>query len=389
MFLVILGVLLFIGLVVAHEYGHFIMAKRGGVDVEEFGIGFPPRVWSRKTKGGWLFSLNLLPLGGFVRLRGEHDEAREKGTFGAASLGAKTRIMAAGVVMNLLIALVMLTGLAWAGTPLLVCNQYTVPSDTKVVSSGKSSQVIVESVEKGSPAAKAGLQKGDAITAAGPSKTQLSKVTPECSLGDITKKSAGGPFTVSFERDGKKTTARTTLLSNQEVAGSNGEKGYLGVTTSSSMRFVRATWSAPAMALGETVQFTKLTFLGLGKALAGLGSLIAGGVTGNTEARRNGQTEASSQVSGPLGIFFVLKEGSALGLLFVLFIIAIISLTLAIMNILPIPALDGGRLWLTLIMHGLRKPLTKEREELINGIGFMMLMGLIVLITIVDIKRFF
>jgi regulator of sigma E protease len=391
MLLLILGLILFIGLVVIHEFGHFIMAKRNGVEVEEFGIGFPPKVWSRKTKGGWLFSINLLPLGGFVRLKGEHDDAQAKGSFGAASLSAKTKIMAAGVVMNLATALVMLTALSWVGSPVLVCNQFTVESDTHYLAAGANA-VTVESVEAGSPASRAGLQKGDEIVAAGPSSAGLEKVTPECSLGDITKENAGGPLTIQYKRDGQTRIARTTLLSEREVAASQNTKdpkGYLGVVSSTGLRFARSTWSAPVVAIGQTAQFTQLTFQGLGKALAGLGSLIAGGVTGNSEARSNGQKEASSQVSGPLGIFFVLKEGSGLGLRFVLFIIAIISLTLAIMNILPIPALDGGRLWLTLIAHAINKPLTKEREELINGIGFLVLMALIVLITIVDVKRFF
>jgi regulator of sigma E protease len=117
--------------------------------------------------------------------------------------------------------------------------------------------------------------------------------------------------------------------------------------------------------------------------------VIAGGVTGNHQARTEAQKQASSQVSGPLGIFFVLKGGSSLGLKFILFIVAIISLTLAIMNLLPIPALDGGRLWLTLIAHAIGRPMNQQTEELVNGIGFMVLMGLFVLITIVDVKRFF
>src|SRR3954464_9815765 len=103
--LFIAGLLLFIGLVVVHEYGHFIVARRNGVDVEEFGIFFPPRLYKRRTKGGWLFTINVLPLGGFVRLKGEHDSDTMPGSFGAASLSAKTQIMAAGVVMNLLLAL--------------------------------------------------------------------------------------------------------------------------------------------------------------------------------------------------------------------------------------------------------------------------------------------
>src|SRR6476661_953354 len=95
--LLILGILMFFGLVVVHEWGHFIAAKRNGVEVLEFGIGFPPRIFKHKTKGGWIFSINLLPLGGFVRLKGEHDTDVEPGSFGGASLGAKTKIMAAGV----------------------------------------------------------------------------------------------------------------------------------------------------------------------------------------------------------------------------------------------------------------------------------------------------
>src|SRR3982750_385966 len=104
LFLLILGLVLFIGLVVIHEWGHFIMARRNGVKVEEFGIFFPPRLFKHKTKGGWLFTINALPLGGFVRLKGEHDSDTDKGSFGAASVWAKTKIMGAGVVMNFLVA---------------------------------------------------------------------------------------------------------------------------------------------------------------------------------------------------------------------------------------------------------------------------------------------
>jgi regulator of sigma E protease len=151
----------------------------------------------------------------------------------------------------------------------------------------------------------------------------------------------------------------------------------------------RSTWSAPIVAVGFSAQVTALTFQGLGHAVAGLGSTIAGAFTNNTEARQNGQTAASEQVSGPVGIFVILKDGSLLGVEFVLLVIGIISLTLAIMNILPIPALDGGRLWITLISRGLKRPLTAKQEEIINATGFFILIGLIILITVVDVKRFF
>src|SRR5665213_1439765 len=110
--LFVVGIILFIGLVVVHEFGHFIMARRNGVEVEEFGIFFPPRLYKHKTKSGWIFSINALPLGGFVKLKGEHDTDTAKASFGAASLLAKSEIMAAGVVMNLITALVLLTILA-------------------------------------------------------------------------------------------------------------------------------------------------------------------------------------------------------------------------------------------------------------------------------------
>src|SRR6188508_745555 len=105
--LLVVGLLLFVGLVVIHEFGHFIMARRNGVDVEEFGIGFPPRAWSRRMPTGYDFSINWLPLGGFVKLKGEHDADTEKGSFGAASLWAKTKIISAGVIVNLFVAVVM------------------------------------------------------------------------------------------------------------------------------------------------------------------------------------------------------------------------------------------------------------------------------------------
>jgi regulator of sigma E protease len=382
---------MFVGLVVIHEFGHFIMARRNGVDVEEFGIGFPPRVYKKRIhskKGDYDFTINLLPLGGFVRLKGEHDDANEKGSFGAASLWAKTKIMAAGVFLNLVTALVMLTALAWIGMPQIIEDQYTVQSDTKVIPA----KVLVEEVEKGSPAAQAGLKVNDRILAIGEAGREQT-LTSSQDLPEVTKNNAGKTVNIKYERGGEQRQANATLRTASVVEQSrktDDPKGYLGVVPDpSEIAKQRSTWSAPLVAAGLTKQFTELTFQGLGRAVAGLGGLIAGAVTGNNEARSDAQKRASEQVSGPVGIFFVLKQGQTLGLEFVLLIIAIISLTLAIMNILPIPALDGGRLWLTLITHGLGKPLSQEKEELINGIGFLVLMGLIVLITVVDVKRFF
>lgn len=392
--MLVLGLVLFIGLVMVHEWGHFIAAKRGGVDVEEFGLFFPPRLFKHKTKGGWDFTINALPLGGFVKLKGEHDSDTQKGSFGAADLWTKTKIMGAGVFMNLVVAYLMFLLLALIGMPHLVGNQFTVASDAHYQRKATFTTTI-ETVDKDSPAAKAGLQKGDVITAVGLAGSKPAELSVTSQLSDVTKKYAGQTVLVQFTRDGKTYTKTVQLNSDATVAAAAKQGktiGRLGVGSSPAqdgLTVVRSTWSAPIVAGGTMVQLTGLTFQGLGKAVAGLGGTIAGGVTGNKEARQAAQTEASNQVSGPVGIFFVFKYGAELGIRFILMVVAVISLTLAIMNILPIPALDGGRLWITLIAHGIKRPLSAKREEMINATGFAVLMVLILLVTIVDVKRFF
>ena len=130
LFGIILGLLILVILVVVHELGHAIVARRNGVVVEEFGIGFPPRAWSKKLKSGILFSLNWLPLGGFVKLQGEHDSAKKKGDYGAASYWVKTKILLAGVLMNWVVAALLLTVLAWTGLPKVLPDQFSMPGDT-------------------------------------------------------------------------------------------------------------------------------------------------------------------------------------------------------------------------------------------------------------------
>lgn len=371
--LMILGLILFVLLVVVHEFGHFIMARRNGVEVEEFGIGFPPRAWSKKLKSGMLFTLNWLPLGGFVKLKGEHDADTAKGSYGAASLWSKTKIIGAGVAMNLIVAIIMFTLLAIIGMPKVIENQFTVSSDTKIMRN----EVLIANIEDNSPASQAGLQPKDQLTSIGIENGETVQITEAESLPEATKKFQGQKVQLSFEREGKINKVDVQLRSTDEVeASKNSEnpKGYLGVVPAE-FTLQRSTWSAPIVGVGITKQFTELT-------LKGLGSIVTGLVRGNTK-------QASEQVSGPVGIFVLIRDGSKLGLQFILMIVAIISLTLAIMNILPIPALDGGRLFVSYLFKILNKPLTEEVEDRIHGTGFALLMLLFVLITVVDIKRFF
>ncbi len=369
--LLIFGLLMFVALVVVHEWGHYIAARRNGIEVEEFGIGFPPKAKTITKRHGTEFTLNWLPLGGFVKLKGEHDADTEPGTYGAARLSAKVKVMLAGVGMNLLVAFVLLTILAATGMPKIIDNQFTVSSDTKVVNQ----TVLVGAVADDSPAAKAGLEQDDELVSVGtPGETPVNVVSSSEFPG-VTKQFAGQTVDVTYVRDGQQRVARATLESAAAVEASRSTddpKGYLGIIPSDYV-IQRSTWSAPVVAVGFIGQATVQTLDGLGSAL---GNLLMGNAS-----------KAGEQVSGPVGIFGVLKRGSELGMGFVLMIIALISLTLAIMNALPIPALDGGRLFVTLLYRALRKPLTPKAEERIHGTGFALLMILFLVITIVDVKR--
>ncbi|HSX42561.1 MAG TPA: site-2 protease family protein [Candidatus Saccharimonadales bacterium] len=392
-FLLIVGLLLFISLVVLHELGHFWAARRGGVDIEEFGIFFPPRLYKHKTKAGYDFTINLLPLGGFVKLKGEHDSDTGKGSYGAAPTHVKLKIMLAGVFMNLVTALVLFILLALIGMPHIIDNQYVVASDAHYQHRA-TYKALVDRVEKGSPAAKAGIERDDAIVAIG-TPGHLQTLSSTNDISDLTTRYSGRTVAVRMERHGKMAVQTIHLRSDADiaVAAKHGKTvGHLGVETSPAqdgLTVVRSTWSAPIVAGGTAVQLTTLTFQGLGKAVAGLGGIFAGAFTHNTTARQSAQTEASSQVSGPVGIFFVFKYGAVLGYKFILMVVAVISLTLAIMNVLPIPALDGGRLFVTIISRLTKKQISQRTEEAIYGTGFAVLMLLIVVITVVDVKRFF
>lgn len=379
----VVGLILFIVLIITHELGHFWVARRNGVVAEEFGIFFPPRLYKRTTKKGWLFSINLLPLGGFVKLKGEHDTDSGPGSFGAASTWAKSKIMVAGVLMNLVTALVLFTILAWIGIPQFIPGQF----DVKGASHISNQEVLVTRVESNSPASSIGIKSDNQIVAIGqPGHVETINNTDQ--LSRATKDNAGKTVEVVYKSNGNEHNTTVRLQSQAVVKSSKGSKGYLGVEIAPLTMKQFSWWGGPVEAVGLTTQVIKLTFVGLGHALSGLGKIIVGLVTGNAQVRQQGQKTASSQVAGPVGIFMILKDGSVLGYQYMLFIIAIVALTLAIMNILPIPALDGGRLWMMLISRAIGIPISASVEEVVNAIGMFFLLALVTLITIVDVHRF-
>lgn len=374
---VVVGLLLLVLLVVLHELGHAIAARRNGVVIEEFGIGFPPRAWARKLKSGVLFTINWLPLGGYVKLQGEHDAANKKGDYGAASLWVKTKILLAGVLINWATAALIFTGLALTGLPKVIDNQFTVWSDTTEIRK----PVTIVRVGNESPAEKAGLDAGDQIV-----RFAGQPLEEPTDLTELAKQYQGKSVEVIYNRGGSEEIVRVTLRSDDE----NG-KGYFGVSADQRTTY-RSTWSAPLVGVALTGQLTQVTMQGLGDMLAKLSTGIVDKLNPSDSSQQSGNDklgEVGEGVAGPLAILGILfPSAREAGLSALLFMTALISLALAIMNILPIPALDGGRWFVTMAFRTFKKPLSKELEEKIHGTGFLVLMALFVLVTIADVSKF-
>ena len=381
---IIIGLISLTFLVALHELGHALAAKKNGVKLKEYAIGFPPRIKSFKAKTdkilpkGTKISIGAIPLGGFVRLQGEHDSDSKKGDYGAASFWGKTQILFAGVAMNWLVAFVLFTVLAISGMPKLLPNQFYLSSDAKISGGG----VQVSAISKNSPAEKAGLNKNDTLL-----EFNGQKVENSTKIRQDLKNNAGKTVSLKISRNGKE-------ISKSVKLNEKGNNGFLGVVLSDGMQKIHSTWSAPIVGLGTTVQFTGETFKGVGELFVNFFGGIFEKVIPNSDSQKNANTQlskAGESVSGPVmvigGIF---PNIVSMGMDMILMLTAIISISLACMNVLPIPALDGGRWLMTFIFRILlKKPLSKELEENINGWSFMILMGLSVLVIILDFGKIF
>lgn len=370
---IIIGVIALTLLVVLHELGHAIAARRNGVVVEEFGIGFPPRAWAKKLKNKILFTINWLPLGGFVKMQGEYDEANKKGDYGAASFWVKTKILLAGVMINWLTAAALFTILAITGLPQVIPNQFSVEGDTKVVTQ----PVQLGSVSSDYPAAKAGLQSRDKILRFAGKEVK----TPQNFI-DLTHEYSGKQVEVIYSRGGSEGTTKVQLREG---------KGVVFGASLVQLSETRSTWSAPFVGVGVTAQLTIETFKGLGTMIGSLASGVVNQFNPDEKVRKAGAEEVGvvrDSVAGPVGIFGILfPAAQQSGLTQLMFLVAFISLGLAVMNVLPIPALDGGRWFTMATFRLLKKKLTREREEKIQATGFLILMALVVLVTIADVGK--
>ena len=435
---IIVGFLVLTTLVVLHELGHFFMAKKNGVKVNEFGIGFPPRAiaWihlpkdqvedfiknlpeeeqsklplikirqklEKNTKSNYLwvrfpkseyakpqkyliFSLNYLPIGGFCAMDGESAADTKKGTFGATNFWQKTQILFGGVIMNWLTAIFIFTILAWTGMPQFLPNQFTIKDDAKM----KIQPVIIQEVIKDSPAEKAGIK----------SQSQILRISENKDLSNaIDVLSPNTVIEFNNTHRGKSATYELIAPTNEKYLatatlnpeGSNQPSLGVSMRGNDEQFLIRYTWSAPLVGLGTTAQLTKETFSGIGQLVANIFQGITRQFSSDNHLKEEGKQQINKvgeSVSGPVGIIGNLFPAfTSAGPTNLAFLAAVISISLACMNVLPIPALDGGR-WLLIGVYKLRKKkLKKETEEKIVGRAFLALLALSLLITILDILKF-
>lgn len=341
--LVIIGLSL---LILLHEAGHFFAAKYFGLKVDEFGFGFPPKLFSKK-KGDTEYTFNLLPFGGFVRIAGETDRILDEEKLNAEPEEVKQRmyftqkawkrsvIVLAGVFMNFIIGWFLMSLLFMIG--------------------GKT-VLLVSDVQGGSPAESAGLQSGDIIKNYSKSQDFINFVN----------QNRGQEISLEILRGNKSETIKA-------VPQDRGDQGSLGIYLSEGgipkFGFFKAIWEGLLMT-GRIAWQTVDAFVQLLRNLFFKARLLEG-------------------VVGPLGIFGVANEAGKIGYLYLVQLLALISINLAVMNLIPFPALDGGRFFLILVEKIKGSPVSVKTEGIINATGFIFLVGLMILISIRDVANWF
>ncbi|HET9641643.1 MAG TPA: RIP metalloprotease [Candidatus Paceibacterota bacterium] len=350
-------------LIVVHEFGHFVAAKWAGMRVDEFGLGYPPRALTLGRKGGTLYTLNWLPFGGFVKIFGEDGKTgADPDSFAAKSRPKQALVLIAGVAMNMVLAYVLLTAALVAGTPRALS-----PEEIPLA---KSPQLLVANVLPGSPAAAAGLTGGDIILEAEDGHFKYTGADPAA----FTRFVADGKGQTTVALSVRRQNGTTETLFARPVAGivaKDPSRPALGVEVAAigiiPISFGAALWQGAQL----TWEATKLTAIGLFNFFAGVFTFRAD----------------LSQVSGPIGIAGAVGSASSQGFGDLFSIMALISINLALINLLPVPALDGGRLLFVLIESVIRRPIKPQVAQALNAIGFIALILLMLVVTAHDIFR--
>jgi regulator of sigma E protease len=340
----------FTAIIAVHEFGHYLTARLLGMKVLEFAFGFPPRIAAFR-KGGIDYSINAIPFGGFVRILGQDDFAirqvgeGEPGSFTSKPWWSQAIVLVAGVTMNVLLALVVLTAAFAMGT---------------IAPTG---QVRVTEVKAGSPAEAAGIRLDDIVREVDDRQIKSSR-----ELVLYTRDHRGTEIVLRLDRNGRPLPPIRAVPRREPPEG----EGPLGivledVTAPATGGLPQAFGNAWALT-GDIVQ-----------QIAALPAQLLGG--------REVAPDGPPQVTGPIGILQVTGEVSRFGVAAVLRLVGVLSINLAVLNIIPFPALDGGRLLFVLIGGIFRKRLSPQVEAAVHAVGFVLLLALLVAVSISDIRR--
>ena len=353
----ILTALLFLGvlsiLVLVHEWGHFITARLFGVHVEEFGFGFPPRIWGIK-RGPTLYSINAVPLGGFVKLKGEDGSAlgnADPDSFASKRWWQKLVILAAGVLMNVVLTIVLFTVGFSIGMPQILESKQDGLSARDV-------KIQITYIQKGSPAEEAGVVIGDVVRS-------LDAIVPGTieEIQAYTRAHVDQPIHITLQRGSNSIQKEITPRILKETG-----KGGIGIAIARIGLVSYPLHTAFIMSLETTWGITTTILSTLGSAFRHL---------------------AFDNFVGPVGIASYTGTVAQLGITYLINLVGQLSMSLAIFNFLPIPALDGGRAFFILIERIRKKSMNPALENAIHVAGFMVLIGLLILITIRDVTRIF
>lgn len=353
-------------LVLVHEWGHYITAKKTGMRVDEFAIGFPPKMFGIK-KGETEYNFNLLPIGGYVKIYGENAEEAEAAqadadahrAFGARPKWAQALVLVAGITMNILFAWLLFTITLAVGVPTAVSEAQATPN----------AKLIVAGTLKNAPA-DGKLPVGSEIVQAMSGSDTLAKPTP-ASFSEFVTAHAPSPVTIEYKQ--KDALHSVVLTPTTGLVAGNPSKYIVG--TSLSLVDIQKE-SIPT----AVVEGLKMTYHGTYSIAAGLLALIRDSFIGKADF---------SAVAGPVGIVGMVGDAASYGLTPLLTFTAMISLNLAVINLLPFPALDGGRLVFVAIEAITKRRVPPNWTGWTNLIGFVILMILMAAVTFNDISRLF
>lgn len=356
--LLVAGILIF--LIVVHELGHFFAAKIFKIRVEEFGVGYPPRAFTFGNWGGTEYTINWLPFGGFVRLLGEHGETHQKGSFAGAPKYAQAVVLIAGVTMNAIAAWFLFAGALHLGIPRVIPEGKAVTDDV---------QLFVNTIVDGSPAAVAGLKAGDEIIRIEDAATQQPVELRPSKVVQFVEDRGGKMIAITYKR--AETVETVNVTPAHAVVSRDAGRPAIGMGMAL-VTDAKLPWYRALMEAGPS------TYQGLKDTVYGLWSLIRDAADGRPNLQN---------IVGPVGLVDFVGNASRHGLGHVLALAGFISINLAVINLIPVPALDGGRLFLLGIEAVIRRPPNKFGVQILNFFGVAAIVALMVSVTYNDIAR--